>query len=59
MKTGAKGIVIPPLRIDGQRIDKHTPGNRLRAALADVGLVRPGFGLPGTEDEREKPQKLW
>jgi integrase len=56
LKTGGEGLVIPPLRCDGEKIDKHTPGERLRAALAAVHLARPGFGLPSPDGE---PQKLW
>jgi integrase len=56
LKTGGEGLVIPPLRCDGEKIDKHTPGDRLRKALAAVRLARPGFGLPSPDGE---PQKLW
>lgn len=46
LTTGGKGEsrVIPPLRCDGAKIDKHTPGTYLRAALTALGLARPGLG---------------
>jgi integrase len=44
VKTGGKGRVIPPLRRDGQKVDKATPGNALRKALVDLGLAREGLG---------------
>lgn len=56
LKSGGKGRVIPPLRRDGKKIDKHTPGKRLAAALKKLGLAVPGFGLPTPE---KKDQKLW
>lgn len=33
------GRVIPPLRCDGDRVDKHTPGPVLRRVLADLGFA--------------------
>src|SRR2546428_2145130 len=33
-----------PLRCDGEKIDKHTPGIYLRAALKQLGLTRAGLG---------------
>ncbi len=54
LKTGGEGRVIPPMRCDGKKIDKHTPGNYLRATLKKLGLARPGFGLPNG-----KKQELW
>jgi len=44
LKTGGEGLVIPPLRCDGEKIDKHTPGIYLRAALKQLGLTRAGLG---------------
>lgn len=38
------GRVIPPLRSDGKKIDKHTPGNFLRPVLERLGLAREGLG---------------
>lgn len=61
LETGGEGRVIPPMRIDGLKIDKETPGNYLRDALTQLKLARPGFALPPT-DPRQKPlekQKLW
>lgn len=34
------GLVIPSMRRDGRRIDKKTPGNKLRPVLVDLGLHR-------------------
>ncbi|ACG74890.1 integrase family protein [Anaeromyxobacter sp. K] len=44
LKSGAEGLVIPPLRSDGRKIDKATPGNFLRPVLNALGLARPGLG---------------
>src|SRR5207253_8826736 len=44
LQTGGEGRVVPPLRCDGEKIDKHTPGKFLRAALAHLKLERPGLG---------------
>jgi integrase len=44
LRTGGEGLVIPPLRCDGEKIDKHTPGIYLRAALEQLGLTRAGLG---------------
>jgi|GEM_PF-1508056 len=44
LRAGAGELVIPPLRCDGEKIDKHTPGIYLRAALKRLGLERPGLG---------------
>jgi integrase len=38
------GRVIPPLRCDGKKIDKATPGNALRPVLERLGLAREGLG---------------
>jgi integrase len=38
------GRVIPPLRIDGKKVDKNTPGKALRNALQGLGLEREGLG---------------
>lgn len=43
-ETGGEGLLIPAMRCDGTKIDKHPPGNYLRAALAELGLARPGLG---------------
>jgi integrase len=44
LKTGGEGLVIPPLRCDGKKIDKATPGNFLRPVVKALGLARPGLG---------------
>ena len=44
LKTGGEGLVIPPMRRDGEKIDKHTPGIYLRAALKQLSLTREGLG---------------
>ncbi len=44
LKSGGEGLVIPPLRSDGRKIDKATPGNFLRPVLNALGLARPGLG---------------
>jgi len=44
LKSGGEGLVIPPLRCDGKKIDKATPGNFLRPVLTALGLARPGLG---------------
>jgi integrase len=44
LKSGGEGLVIPPLRSDGKKIDKATPGNFLRPVLVALGLARPGLG---------------
>jgi hypothetical protein len=60
LRHGGEGRVIPPLRCDGAKVDdKHTPGKRLRTALKELGLARPGFGLPSAQGAKESPQKLW
>ena len=43
LRTGGEGRVIPPLRCDGQKIDKGTPGTYLRLALDELGLAREGL----------------
>ena len=43
LRTGGKDRVIPALRSDGEKIDKHTPGIYLRETLDDLGLTRPGL----------------
>jgi integrase len=42
--TGGEGLVCPPLRSDGWKIDKGTRGRALRKVLDDLGLARPGLG---------------
>jgi integrase len=44
LRTGGEARVIPPLRRDGAKVDKHTPGRYLRATLERLGLARPGLG---------------
>ena len=44
LKSGGAGRVIPPMRCDGKKIDKATPGNYLRAALEQLELTQPGLG---------------
>jgi integrase len=43
-ETSGEGVLIPPMRCDGKKIDKHTPGTYLRVALEKLGLARPGLG---------------
>jgi hypothetical protein len=43
LRTGGEGRVIPPLRSDGQKIDKGTPGTYLRLALDELSLARDGL----------------
>lgn len=43
LRTGGEGRVIPPLRCDGRKIDKGTPGTYLRLALDELGLARDGL----------------
>jgi len=43
LKSGSTGRVIPPLRSDGEQIDKGTPGKYLRPVLKKLGLARPGL----------------
>jgi integrase len=44
LKSGGEGLLIPPLRSDGKKIDKATPGDFLRPVPTALGLVRPGLG---------------
>jgi integrase len=44
LETGGEGLLCPPLRRDGGKIDKGTRGDALRAALEHLGLGRPGLG---------------
>ena len=44
LKAGTNARVIPPLRCDGKKIDKSTPGNYLRAALEQLKLTQPDLG---------------
>jgi integrase len=44
LKTRGEGRVIPPMRSDGTKVDKHTPGPYLRRVLEPLGLARPGLG---------------
>lgn len=43
LATGGEGLVIPPMRKDGGRIHKATPGKYLQRALTQLGLARPGL----------------
>ena len=38
LQTGCEGRVVPPLRVDGEKVDKHTPGSFIRPVLAGLGL---------------------
>ena len=38
VQTGGKGLVVPPMRSDGAHVDKSTPAQHLRAALAELEL---------------------
>jgi len=44
LKTDGAKLVIPPMRRDGETINKHTPGNYLRSTLEKLGLARAGLG---------------
>lgn len=44
LRSGGTGLVVPPLRRDGKKIDTLTPGNYLRPVLRDLGLARDGLG---------------
>ena len=44
LRTGGAGRVIPPLRCDGKKIDKATPGKFLGRALKQLGLTQPDLG---------------
>jgi integrase len=38
VKSGGSGLVIPPLREDGEHVDKSTPASKLRPVLSRLGL---------------------
>lgn len=38
VESGGRGLVIPPLRADGEHVDKRTPAERVRAALVKLEL---------------------
>jgi integrase len=38
LKTGGRGLVIPPMRSDGEHVDKSTPAQHLRQVLIDLDL---------------------
>jgi integrase len=38
LSSGGRGLVIPPLRCDGEHVDKRTPAGRLRPVLVDLKL---------------------
>jgi integrase len=38
LKSGGTGLVIPPLRCDGEHVDKSTPAEHLRTALEALDL---------------------
>ncbi len=40
LRTGGSGLVVPPMRSDGERCDQHTVGKYLRAALKELKLPR-------------------
>lgn len=44
LKTGGEGLVVPPLRSDGGRVGKGTPGKYLARTLARLNLARPNLG---------------
>jgi integrase len=44
LQTGGTGRVVPPMRRDGTKVDKGTPGPYLAATLDRLGLARPGLG---------------
>jgi len=44
LATGGRGLVCPPMRRDGEKVDKGTRGAALRAALKQLGLTREGLG---------------
>jgi integrase len=44
LKTGGEGLVCPPLRCDGSKIDKGTRGEALRQVLQQLKLSRQGLG---------------
>ncbi len=44
LRSGGEGRGVPPLRCDGSKVDKATPGKFLRATLDRLGLARPGLG---------------
>jgi integrase len=44
LKTGGTGLLCPPLRCDGSKIDKGTRGAALREVLQRLDLQRPGLG---------------
>jgi len=44
LASGGAGKVIPPMRKDGEKIDKSTPGRYLREALKERKLERKGLG---------------
>jgi len=55
LKSGGAGRIIPPMRCDGKKIDKATPGNYLRVALGQLELTQPGLAgtrLRGTPSRR-------
>jgi integrase len=44
LKTGGEGLLCPPLRCDGTKIDKGTRGPALQEVLRRLGLERAGLG---------------
>lgn len=44
LKTGGEGLVVPPMRVDGDHIGKGTPGKFLAATLKKLKLERDGLG---------------
>lgn len=44
LQSGGAGLVVPPMRKDGGRIGKGTPGKYLAKALEKLKLARPALG---------------
>ncbi len=44
LKTGGEGLLCPPLRSDGAKVDKGTRGEALREVLDQLRLQRPELG---------------
>lgn len=44
LQHGSEGRVIPPLRLDGKKISKGTPGPHLARVLDQLQLARPRLG---------------
>jgi integrase len=46
LETGGKGLFAPPMRKDGDHIDRQTPGTYLRLALVKLGLMTEHLDHP-------------